>query len=177
MIDADGYRLNVGIMIANARRELLMARRVRRPAWQFPQGGIDPGETPEQALWREVYEEVGLGPDQLSLLGQTRDWLHYRLPQRLLRQGVPQCIGQKQKWFLLRLEDEEARPSFDRGPRPEFDGYRWVSFWQAAREVVVFKRDVYRAALREFAPLLGLRDAVRRRCDAPAGSRRQEAMS
>lgn len=157
MIDAEGYRLNVGIMVTNARRELLMGKRVRRNAWQFPQGGIDPGERPEDALWRELFEELGYEPAQMELIGATRGWLHYRLPQRFLRRGTPQCIGQKQKWFLLRLRDEGARPRFDRGPRPEFDAYRWVEVERAPCDVVAFKRSVYLAALREFAPLLGTR--------------------
>ena len=104
VIDAEGFRPNVGIMLANARGELLWARRVGQTGWQFPQGGINQGETPEQALYRELREEVGLGPDDVELLDSTRGWLRYRLPQRLLRHGSqPLCIGQKQKWFLLRI--------------------------------------------------------------------------
>lgn len=177
MIDADGYRLNVGIVVTNTRDELLMAKRLRRSAWQFPQGGIDPGETAEQALWRELHEEIGLRPAQLELLGQTRDWLHYRLPQRMWRVGVPQCIGQKQKWFLLRLLDDNAQPRFDRGPKPEFDGYRWVPYWEAAKLVVVFKRDVYRAALKEFAPVLGVgaAPALAKRAEGAMPARREVA--
>lgn len=169
MIDAEGYRLNVGIMVVNAHRRLLMGKRVRRNAWQFPQGGIDPGESPQDALWRELYEELGFVRGQMEVLGCTRGWLHYRLPQRFLRRGVPQCIGQKQKWFLLRLLEEGAEPSFDCGPRPEFDAFRWVPYARAAHEVVAFKRPVYLAALRELGPMMGLkahpeggRNAVRR---------------
>jgi putative (di)nucleoside polyphosphate hydrolase len=156
VIDAEGYRLNVGIMVVNAHRRLLMGKRVRRNAWQFPQGGIDPGESPQDALWRELYEELGFERGQMEIVGCTRGWLHYRLPQRFLRDGMPQCIGQKQKWFMLRLLDEQAEPCFDRGPRPEFDAFRWVPCAQAAREVVAFKRPVYDAALRELGPMIGL---------------------
>ena len=75
MIDAEGYRLNVGIMVVNAHRRLLMGKRVRRNAWQFPQGGIDPGETPQDALWRELYEELGFERGQMEIVGCTRGWL------------------------------------------------------------------------------------------------------
>lgn len=154
MIDAEGYRLNVGIMVANSRRELLMGRRIRRSSWQFPQGGIDPGESPVEALWREIWEEFGLTRTQLRLLGKTSGWLHYRLPQRFLRSGTPRCVGQKQKWFLLQLRDENVRPRFDRGPRQEFDGARWMAPERCVSAVVAFKRDVYRSALNELMPLL-----------------------
>ncbi|QFT56670.1 RNA pyrophosphohydrolase [Microbulbifer sp. THAF38] len=152
-IDAEGFRPNVGIIVLNARGQALWARRVGgKDAWQFPQGGINPGETPEQALYRELYEEIGLTRDQVSLIACTRGWLRYRLPQRLIRRrSEPLCIGQKQKWFLLKLEAEESCISFDNGYKPEFDHWRWVSYWHPLSKVVTFKREVYRRALAELA--------------------------
>ncbi|MBI2384171.1 MAG: RNA pyrophosphohydrolase [Gammaproteobacteria bacterium] len=164
MVDVEGFRPNVGIILANADGRVLWAKRVGQDAWQFPQGGINPGETPEQALYRELHEELGLESRHVECLGATRDWLRYRLPRRYLRRGrVPQCIGQKQRWFVLRLTAADALVRFDCGERPEFDGFRWVSYWQPIRQVVAFKRAVYRQALNELAPLLGVvpRDAVR----------------
>lgn len=157
MIDAQGFRPNVGIVIANDRGQLLWARRVRgRDAWQFPQGGINRGEKPEQALYRELEEEVGLGPEAVEVLAVTRGWLRYRLPKRFLRKGQdPVCIGQKQKWFLLRLLAGEAAIRLDHHDDPEFDHWRWVSYWYPLGQVVYFKREVYRRALRELAPALG----------------------
>lgn len=153
MIDSEGYRANVGIMLANARGEVLWARRVGQDAWQFPQGGIHPGESPEQALYRELQEEVGLTGNDVEVIGGTRGWLRYRLPQRLLRRdSKPLCIGQKQKWFLLRMLASDNAVTVDNGCKPEFDGWRWVSYWYPLGQVVAFKRDVYRQALKELAP-------------------------
>ncbi|GAA5443081.1 RNA pyrophosphohydrolase [Microbulbifer sp. NBRC 101763] len=153
-IDTEGFRPNVGIIVLNVRGQALWARRVGgKDAWQFPQGGINPGETPEQALYRELYEEIGLTRDQVSLIACTRGWLRYRLPQRLIRRrSEPLCIGQKQKWFLLKLEAQESSISFDNGYKPEFDHWRWVNYWHPLSKVVTFKREVYRRALTELAP-------------------------
>ena len=153
-IDSEGFRPNVGIIVLNERGQALWARRVGgKDAWQFPQGGINPGESPEQALYRELYEEVGLTRSQVTLLASTRGWLRYRLPQRLVRRrSEPLCIGQKQKWYLLQLNDEESNISFNNGYKPEFDHWRWVSYWHPLTKVVTFKREVYRRALTELAP-------------------------
>ncbi|KAF5277972.1 hypothetical protein FQR65_LT15861 [Abscondita terminalis] len=104
MIDSEGFRPNVGIILANDIGQVLWAKRIGHNAWQFPQGGIQFGETPEQALFRELREEVGLLPEHVQIIAQTDDWLHYRLPLRYIRSDSdPICIGQKQKWFLLKL--------------------------------------------------------------------------
>lgn len=150
MIDSDGFRANVGIVISNQKGQLLWAKRRGHNAWQFPQGGVDEGETAEQTMYRELYEEVGLKPEDVNILKQTNEWLRYRLPTRYLRQGTkPLCIGQKQKWFLLELIGDEKLIRFDRGSRPEFDHWRWVTYWYPIRNVIDFKRDVYRKALSE----------------------------
>jgi putative (di)nucleoside polyphosphate hydrolase len=152
MIDADGFRPNVGIILSCPAGRVLWAKRIRQNAWQFPQGGINPGETAEQALYRELYEELGLEPSHVQLLGVTPDWLRYRLPRRYVRKGTsPVCVGQKQKWFALRLVAAETEVRFDRCDQPEFDGWRWVDYWQPLKEVVAFKRDVYRLALNELS--------------------------
>ncbi len=104
MIDEDGFRPNVGIILANAQGQVLWARRVGQDAWQFPQGGIAENETPEQALFRELHEEIGLKQEHVRIVSCTQGWLRYRLPKRFLRyRSKPLCIGQKQKWFLLML--------------------------------------------------------------------------
>lgn len=156
MIDADGFRPNVGIVLAHVDGRVLWAKRIGQDAWQFPQGGIKFGETPENALYRELEEELGLKPEHVECLGVTAGWLSYRLPSRLVRRGRrPVCIGQKQKWFLLRLTSCESKVCFDKSDRPEFDRWRWVDYWHPLNEVVSFKREVYRGALRELAPLIG----------------------
>lgn len=155
MIDADGFRPNVGIVIANTQGQLLWARRIGgQDAWQFPQGGMNVNESPEQALYRELYEEVGLKKSDVRIVSRTRGWLRYRLPRRLLRHGSkPLCIGQKQKWFLLELVNDDAAINMQAHDGPaEFDGWRWVSYWYPLDQVVSFKRDVYRRALKELSP-------------------------
>ena len=157
MIDKEGYRPSVGIVLANDRGQVLWARRVGgRDAWQFPQGGIQRGESPEQALYRELQEEVGLEPDHVEIVAATRGWLRYRLPKRFIRKGQnPPCIGQKQKWFLLRMLAEDKAVRLDLNDKPEFDHWQWVSYWYPLDQVVSFKREVYRRALKELVQPLG----------------------
>lgn len=151
-IDAEGFRSNVGIILTNGSGRVLWAKRVGQDAWQFPQGGIQAGETAEQAMYRELMEEVGLEPNHVRLIGTTHDWLRYKLPARYVRHDkLPLCIGQKQIWFLLQLEVQESMLRFDRGDKPEFERWRWVEYWHPLREVVYFKRDVYRRALQELS--------------------------
>lgn len=155
MIDSEGYRANVGIILCNSDGRLFWAKRIRQRSWQFPQGGIRRDETPEEAMFRELAEEVGLQPEHVEILGSTKGWLRYRLPKRLIRrQSKPLCIGQKQVWFLLRMRGKETDVKLDLSERPEFDHWRWVDYWYPVTAVVPFKRHVYLRALREFAPLL-----------------------
>ena len=157
MIDEEGYRLNVGIILCNQDNELLWARRIGQDAWQFPQGGIQSSESPYNALLRELHEEVGLTAQDISVIGSTRDWLKYDLPKHLIRHGSkPLCIGQKQIWYLLRLEGEESNIILNHSQKPEFEEWRWVSYWYPLQEVVEFKREVYEAALHELAPLINV---------------------
>lgn len=154
MIDADGFRPNVGIILTNRLGELLWARRIGgQDAWQFPQGGIKSNESAEQALYRELQEEVGLTAEDVSVLGVTRGWLRYRLPSRYVRQQRPVCVGQKQKWYLLEFNGDEKLVNLGGNGHPEFDEWRWVSYWYPVNQVVSFKRDVYRRALKELSPL------------------------
>ncbi len=156
MIDSDGYRPNVGIILCNEEGKLFWARRIGQDAWQFPQGGIRTSETPEEAMYRELAEEVGLSADDVEIVASTPGWLRYRLPKRLVRRySKPICIGQKQVWFMLRMLADESKVRFDLFETPEFDGWRWVDYWHPVDEVVHFKREVYARALNEFAPLLG----------------------
>lgn len=155
MIDSEGYRLNVGIILANDMGQVFWARRAGQNAWQFPQGGIRRDETPDRAMFRELAEETGLQPDQVEVIGRTSDWLYYRLPARYVRRrSHPVCIGQKQCWFMLRLGVSDDCVDLERTNHPEFDDWRWVDYWRPPEEVIFFKRRVYRRALRELEPLL-----------------------
>ena len=152
-IDEEGFRANVGIILANAEAKLLLAGRIGSKGWQFPQGGVRIGETAEEAMFRELHEEVGLKPGDVEVLGSTQEWLRYRLPRRYIRHGAtPLCIGQKQRWFILKLIAPDERVRFDRCASPEFDRWRWVDFWKPVNEVIYFKRRVYARALHELGP-------------------------
>ena len=157
MLDADGFRPNVGIVVANSREEVLFARRVGGfDAWQFPQGGIQESETPKDALYRELDEEVGLDAACVEIIAETRGWLRYELPPQLRRRSShPNFVGQKQKWFLLRMLADDSQVDVHRCDEPEFDHWQWVSYWHPITKVVAFKRNVYRQALAELVPALG----------------------
>jgi len=154
VIDGDGYRANVGIIIANAQGRVLWARRIGQEAWQFPQGGVNSNESTKEALFRELREETGLDPDSVEIIESTRGWLRYKLPKRLLRQNPPEFIGQKQKWYLLKMLADDSAVSFSHSTTPEFDHWRWVSYWYPLGQIVSFKQEVYRKALKELAPYI-----------------------
>ncbi|WP_151705014.1 RNA pyrophosphohydrolase [Nitrincola alkalilacustris] len=155
MIDSEGFRPNVGIILVNSLGQVLWAKRIGQDAWQFPQGGIQDSETPEQAMFRELKEEIGLTPQDVEVLAVTRGWLRYRLPKRMIRRhSQPMCVGQKQKWFLLKMLSHDSAVRIDHSDSPEFDGWQWVSYWYPLRQVVSFKREVYRKAMKELAPKL-----------------------
>ena len=153
MIDQDGYRANVGIMLINGEKQLLWAKRCHQAnAWQFPQGGIDENEQPIDALWRELKEELGLEPQHVEVIAESQHWYRYRLPKKFIRRGSkPLCIGQKQRWFLLELTADPSAIQLDQFDPPEFDRITWVGSEQAIAEVINFKREVYRKALTEFS--------------------------
>ncbi|MEM8593272.1 MAG: RNA pyrophosphohydrolase [Pseudomonadota bacterium] len=155
MIDENGFRANVGMVVCNQQGQLLWAKRVgNSTAWQFPQGGIKQGETPKQALYRELKEEVGLSPDDVTVLAQTNDWLTYHLPKQFQRKNTtPLCIGQKQQWFLLLLEsDDSAIELIPEDPKAEreFIEWCWVDYWYPVKQIISFKKDVYQQFLSEF---------------------------
>jgi len=152
VIDPDGFRANVGIVLMHG-AQVFLGRRKGGKGWQFPQGGLRRGESLEQALYRELHEEIGVAQASVELIGQTERWLRYRLPPRYVRRKQqPLCTGQKQRWFLLRLK-QEVSFDFGRTSEPEFDEARWVDFWEPVREVIYFKRPVYVRALTELASL------------------------
>lgn len=155
MVDKDGYRPNIGFILCNRRNQVLWARRCGHDAWQFPQGGVKPRETLQQALYRELWEEVGLHAHDVEIIGRTRDWLRYEIPQRYLRSSRNRGFrGQKQIWFLLRLVGDEQQVKLNVGPKPEFDDWCWVEYWSPVEQIIEFKREVYRRALAELEPLL-----------------------
>jgi putative (di)nucleoside polyphosphate hydrolase len=157
MIDSKGYRSNVGIILCNAQGHVFLAKRAGVNSWQFPQGGIESYESPEQAMYRELCEETGLERQHIEVIGRTRYWLKYKLPDKYIRRhSRPLCIGQKQIWYLLKLVGEENNIILDKHNKPEFDGWKWVEFWEPLKSVVYFKRKIYRKAMMELGSLLML---------------------
>jgi len=153
VIDRNGFRPNVGIIICNQHGEVFWGKRRGHRSWQFPQGGIDARERPLQAMYRELFEEVGLSPHDVAVTGWTQGWLRYRLPRNMVRRNShPVCVGQKQKWFLLRLRSDESAFNLNATHKPEFDGWDWRPFWSVLPEVIYFKRLVYFQALSQLAP-------------------------
>lgn len=149
-IDAHGFRANVGIILIRDDQRVFVGGRPGGRGWQFPQGGIGPNEAPEQALFRELKEEVGLEPGDVEVMASTRGWLRYRLPKQYQRHDAKtHCIGQKQRWFLLRFAGSDERFRFDTTTQPEFDRWRWADYWSPVRDVIFFKRAVYVRALEE----------------------------
>ena len=162
-VDRHGFRPNVGIVVHNAQGQVFWARRVGgADAWQFPQGGIHSGESVEQALFRELREETGLAEDAVEIRARTSGWLRYRVPRQMRGAQAGSFRGQKQKWFLLRLRASDDAVRLATAEDPEFDHWRWVSYWYPLGKIVAFKREVYRQALRELAPAMRL-DAPKRR--------------
>jgi putative (di)nucleoside polyphosphate hydrolase len=155
VIDPEGYRANVGIVLVNAGGQVFLGKRIGQNAWQLPQGGMDEGESPEQAMYRELYEEVGLRPGHVEVVAQTADWLRYQIPEHLIRKrAFPRCIGQKQVWFLLRMLAADKEISLCQNDTVEFDDWQWVDYWKPAEHVIDFKKAVYQQALKELATYL-----------------------
>jgi putative (di)nucleoside polyphosphate hydrolase len=163
MIDRDGYRPNVGIIICNSKNEVFWGKRVKEHSWQFPQGGIKSGETPERAMYRELQEEVGLNEQHVQILGRTRDWLRYEVPDQWIRRDWRgNYKGQKQIWYLLRLVGRDWDVHLRGSEKPEFDAWRWNDYWVPLESVIEFKRDVYQQALNELSKYLHRRSNERR---------------
>ena len=155
MLDRDGYRPNVGIMICNTSNQLFWAKRVKEQAWQFPQGGIKPGESPKEAMYRELLEEVGLSPEHVKILGRSEDWIHYNVPSNWIRRDLRDSYkGQKQIWFLIQLLVGDHHINIHKTESPEFDDWHWVDYWKPVDHVIPFKREAYFTALNELLTLL-----------------------
>jgi putative (di)nucleoside polyphosphate hydrolase len=157
------YRRGVGIMLLNAAGDVLVAQRIDMPseAWQMPQGGIDEGETPESAAWREMKEEIGTAA--ATLLAASRRWYRYDLPAEIVpRLWGGRYRGQEQKWFAFRFTGRDADISID-GTHPEFSCWKWTPMATLPDLIVPFKRRLYVDLVAEFAHLAAATDRKGRR--------------
>ena len=152
MIDKDGYRPNVGIVVINNSNQVLFAKRKNQSMWQFPQGGIDNNEDDIEACYRELDEEVGLKKADVTILAKTPKWLRYNLPD--IHKSKDNFIGQKQVWFLLKINCNDNNIKLDKHFDIEFDDWEWVDYWKPIAEVINFKRAVYEDMLKSFAPVV-----------------------
>ena len=125
MLDREGFRPNVGIILLNRKNQVFWGKRIRTHSWQFPQGGIDRGESPEQAMYRELHEEIGLSPHHVRIVARTRDWLRYEVPDRFIRREARgHYKGQKQIWYLLQMLGQDWDLNLRATDHPEFDAWR-----------------------------------------------------
>ena len=155
MLDREGFRPNVGIILLNRKRQVFWGKRVRSWSWQFPQGGIERGESPQEAMYRELHEEVGLMPEHVRIVARTQDWLRYEVPDKYIRRDARgRYRGQKQIWYLLELVAQDWKLNLRATDHPEFDAWRWNNYWIPLDVVVEFKREVYSIALTELSRYL-----------------------
>lgn len=153
-VDAQGYRPNVGMVICNDRHELFWAKRRGMNAWQFPQGGIRPGESLLEAMYRELEEEVGLHADDVNVIGQTEEWVKYEFGGSKTTRSGETYVGQKQIWFLLHLISSDDRIDINHPEHQEFDEWTWVDYEHPKNAIVDFKKPVYDHILTYFKPLI-----------------------
>ena len=146
------YRSNVGIMMVNEKGYVFVGQRLdnNQNAWQMPQGGIDAGEDPETAAYRELLEETGVKKQDIRFVASSSQWLSYDLPEDLipiLWNG--KFRGQKQKWFLFKFLGEDGDINIAT-KHPEFSKWKWISKENLLKEIVPFKKSVYENVLKEF---------------------------
>ncbi|KAG0162111.1 hypothetical protein DFQ28_001259 [Apophysomyces sp. BC1034] len=176
MLDREGFRPNVGIILLNARNEVFWGKRLREHSWQFPQGGIKYSETPLQAMFRELHEETGLKPEHVKVIGRTRDWLRYEVPDKYIKREVRgHYRGQKQIWFLLRMIGRDCDIRLRATDHPEFDAWRWNNYWVPLDTVIEFKRDVYQMALTELSRFVRRQPGRHQRSASQHGARHPKA--
>ena len=157
MLDQDGYRPNVGMILVNSENQVFWGRRKGEDSWQFPQGGVAPQESLEEDLFRELNEELGLLKSHVSIIAQTQNWLYYDVPGRYNLNGKGHYRGQKQIWFLLKFIGQDYHINLRSSDVQEFDAWCWINYWEPRELVVNFKQDVYTKALNELAPHLGMK--------------------
>ena len=151
----EGYRPNVAMVVLNSKNKVLICRRTNTKTWQFPQGGVDNNENLEKAMYRELLEEVGLRKDDVQYIGESDDTIIYDIPKTIRSKVLGgKFKGQEQKWFLLRIKNDDHEIRLDYETFPEFDTFEWVSFWQPIDRIVDFKREAYRKALSELRFLI-----------------------
>ena len=156
LIFDDGFRANVGIVIFNQKLQVFFAKRRYQSGWQYPQGGIQLGESPKKAMFRELLEETGLDKRSVEIIYVSDHWYDYRIPKKSIRKATngTTVIGQRQKWFLLKLKGQSSNISLSPSPEKEFDSWKWIAPDLSIKQVIGFKQDVYKKVISEFMPFI-----------------------
>ncbi len=156
LIFDDGFRANVGIVIFNQKLQVFFAKRRYQSGWQFPQGGIQLGESPKKAMFRELLEETGLDKKSVEIIYVSDHWYDYRIPKKSIRKATngTTVIGQRQKWFLLKLKGQSSNISLAASSEQEFDSWKWIAPDLSIKQVIGFKQDVYKKVISEFMPFI-----------------------
>ena len=156
LIFDDGFRANVGIVIFNQKLQVFFAKRRYQSGWQFPQGGIQLGESPKKAMFRELLEETGLDKKSVEIIYVSDHWYDYRIPKKSIRKATKgtTVIGQRQKWFLLKLKDQSTSIVLNTSSEQEFDSWKWIAPDLSIKQVIGFKQDVYKKVISEFIPFI-----------------------
>ena len=146
----EGYRPNVAMIVINNDNKVLICRRRNTQTWQFPQGGIDPNENIQEAMYRELFEEVGLSKEDVNIIGESKKMITYDIPITLRSKVLGgKFKGQDQKWFLLKTIKDDIKINLNNEVIPEFEEFEWVSYWRALDRIIDFKKEAYRQALNE----------------------------
>ena len=146
----EGYRPNVAMIVINNDNKVLICRRRNTQTWQFPQGGIDPNENIQEAMYRELFEEVGLSKEDVNIIGESKKMITYDIPITLRSKVLGgKFKGQDQKWFLLKTIKDDIKINLNNEVIPEFEEFEWVSYWRALDRIIDFKKEAYRQALTE----------------------------
>ena len=146
----EGYRPNVAMIVINNDNKVLICRRRNTQTWQFPQGGIDSNENIQEAMYRELHEEVGLSKEDVNIIGESKKTITYDIPITLRSKVLGEKFkGQDQKWFLLKTIKDDLKINLNNEMIPEFEEFEWVSYWRSLDRIIDFKKEAYRQALTE----------------------------
>ena len=147
------FRTNIVILLVSKENKVFWGKRIKENSWQFPQGGVEHSEVPIMGMYRELKEEVGLMPCDVKVLDVSKRWSYYKIPSLLIKKNNPSFIGQKQKWFLLRLLSLDCVIDINSNSA-EFDTWTWVNYWHPINNIIKFKQKVYLQSLKEFSHIL-----------------------
>ena len=146
----EGYRRNMAMIVINNDNKVLICRRRNTQTWQFPQGGIDSNENIQEAMYRELHEEVGLSKEDVNIIGESKKTITYDIPITLRSKVLGgKFKGQDQKWFLLKTIKDDLKINLNNEMIPEFEEFEWVSYWRSLDRIIDFKKEAYRQALTE----------------------------